>query len=81
IDRSTVDLDKGEMSFSLFDYDPKIETILDEDVDAFEKMERLSDAVGQAVFPDYLLKYIRCQRRSDSRPTGRSKSRPLLMRA
>ena len=59
IDRSTVDLDKGEMSFSLFDYDPKIETILDEDVDAFEKMERLSDAVGQAVFPDYLLKYIR----------------------
>jgi len=59
IDRSTVDLDKGEMSFSLFDYDPVIEGIIGENVDAFEKMDRLSAALGQGCFPDYLAKYIR----------------------
>ena len=59
IDRSTVDLDKGEMSFSLFDYDPTLEAIVDQHVDPFEKMERLSVALGKAAFPDYLMKYIR----------------------
>lgn len=70
IDRSTVDLDKGEMSFSLFEFDPKLEVILNDNVDAFEKMERLSDAVGPAVFPDYLLKYIRRTSLSGSSTIG-----------
>jgi hypothetical protein len=58
------------MSFSLFEFDPKLEVILNDNVDAFEKMERLSDAVGPAVFPDYLLKYIRRTSLSGSSTIG-----------
>lgn len=70
IDRSTVDLDKGEMLFSLFDYDPAVEAIIDEKIDAFEKMDRLSMALGQGCFPDYLVKYIRRTSLSGSSTIG-----------
>jgi hypothetical protein len=59
IDRSTVDLDRGEMSFSLFDYDAKIEEIIANKTSAFDTMERLADVLGEAAFPEYLRRYIR----------------------
>jgi hypothetical protein len=59
IDRSTVDLDRGEMSFSLFDYKPDIETVIAENTAAFDKMEKLAALLGEAAFPEYLRRYIR----------------------
>ncbi len=58
IDKSTVDLDRGEMLFSLFDFSDEVEEILDGGLETFEKLERLSDVLGPAL-PDYVLKYIR----------------------
>lgn len=58
IDKSTVDLDRGEMLFSLFDYNAAVDAILNSDSDGFEKLDQLSEALGVA-FPDYVLKYIR----------------------
>ena len=59
IDRSTVDLDKGEMSFSLFAFNDDIAEIANSSVDAFEKLDRLAKLLGPSAFPDYLLRYIR----------------------
>lgn len=58
IDRSTVDLDRGEMSFSLFDYMPEIETIIGQNQPAFDTMEKLAAILGDAAFPEYLRRYI-----------------------
>jgi hypothetical protein len=58
IDRSTVDLDRGEMSFSLFDYRSEIEGILSQNVSPFEKMEQIANIVGEGAFPEYLQRYI-----------------------
>lgn len=59
IDRSTVDLDKGEMSFSLFDYRQEVDLLLAEKISSLEKMERLSELLGPSAFPDYLLRYVK----------------------
>lgn len=59
IDRSTVDLDRGEMSFSLFDYKPEVEDIIAGSMPAFDKMERLAAVLGEGAFPEYLRRYIR----------------------
>jgi hypothetical protein len=59
IDRSTVDLDRGEMSFSLFNYEPEVENIIGERSSAFDKMERLAAVLGEAAFPEFLRRYIR----------------------
>lgn len=59
IDRSTVDLDRGEMSFSLFDYTAEVEAALSEAGVPFEVMERLAAVVGKDAFPDYLARFIR----------------------
>lgn len=59
IDRSTVDLDRGEMSFSVFDYKPEIDDALAKPVTAFDKMEMLATILGEDAFPEYLRRYIR----------------------
>jgi Z1 domain len=58
IDRSTVDLDRGEMSFKLFDYNPEIEAILALNIVAIEKMVKLAAILGNGAFPEYLRRYI-----------------------
>lgn len=59
IDRSTVDLDRGEMSFSLFEFNDRIDEITNSSADAFTKMDQLSKLLGPSAFPEYLLRYIR----------------------
>lgn len=59
IDRSTVDLDRGEMSFSLFDYNDEINNIVQSSLDNFEKLDQISGLLGPSAFPEYLLRYIR----------------------
>jgi len=58
IDRSTVDLDRGEMSFSLFDYKPEIENIITKSGSAFDKIDQLASILGAGAFPKYLQRYI-----------------------
>lgn len=57
IDRSTVDLDRGEMSFTLFSYSPEIAA-------AFmgasaTPLDELTSLLGPTAFPDYLVRYIK----------------------
>jgi hypothetical protein len=59
IDRSTVDLNRGEMSFSIFKYKSNIEDIVNGSASSFEKIEALAKLVGDAAFPEYLIRYIR----------------------
>jgi hypothetical protein len=59
IDRSTVDLDRGEMSFSLFDYSSNIEQIARSSRAPIETLDSLAGMIGSAAFPDYLLRYIK----------------------
>lgn len=58
IDRSTVDLNRGEMSFSLFDYDPKIEVLHEKQMASRQKMDALAKIIGDSAFPDYVRRYI-----------------------
>lgn len=58
IDRSTVDLDRGEMSFPLFDYSDEVETILDSPGSVDDRLNALAGLLGPAL-PDYLLRYIK----------------------
>lgn len=60
IDKTTVSMDSGEMSFELFGYVPsQIEGITESNVPSFEKLEQLSHILGDAHLPKYLKDYIR----------------------
>jgi len=58
IDNSTVDLNRGEMSFQLFDYSDDIDTLVTSDESSIAIMEKLAKRVGDGAFPLYLRKYI-----------------------
>ena len=58
IDRSTVDLDRGEMAFQIFEYTPEIDAIVEHSGLSFEKMDRLAALIGDSAFPTYLRRYI-----------------------
>lgn len=58
IDRSSVDLDRGEMSFALFDFDPKIDAIAGGGGTNYAKVSRLAKLLGETALPDYLRRYL-----------------------
>jgi hypothetical protein len=59
IDKTHVSVDKGEMSFALFDFDrPAVEAILSQNNTQLKKAQALSKLLGNACLPDYLLNYI-----------------------
>jgi hypothetical protein len=58
IDRSTVDLDRGEMAFHLFDFDDRYDAIARSDADVISKLDQLSATFENAVFPGYLKEFI-----------------------
>lgn len=61
IDRATVNMDSGEMSFQLFQFAPKAvhEIVNDSRIGAVEKLERLRHNLGDAALPEYLISFIR----------------------
>jgi hypothetical protein len=60
IDRSTVDLNKGEMSFPLFEVDlARIAQILGQGSSNISRLEQLAEALGDKAFPSFLLNYIK----------------------
>ena len=58
IDRSTVDLDKAEMSFPIFDYDPRIDKVASDIKEPAEIIDALAALIG-AGFPQYLQTFLR----------------------
>lgn len=58
IDRSTVDVDRGEMSFHLFDYSTEYDNIVSQEIGVVEKLERISALLGSNVFPGYLKEFM-----------------------
>lgn len=58
IDRSTVDINRGEMGFHLFDSTDEYNHIVAQQLTVAEKMERVSKLLGEAAFPLYLQEYV-----------------------
>ena len=58
IDRSTVDLDRGEMSFSIFDFDPEVDGAVASAASPADQIAALGDWLGDAAFPRYLRDFI-----------------------
>ena len=58
IDRSTVDLDRGEMSFALFDFDPRLDQVAGTGKSSVQKLADFASLLGDAEFPTYLRRYI-----------------------
>jgi hypothetical protein len=58
IDRSTVDVDRGEMGFHLFDFDLRYDDIAKSGVSALQKLEQVAALIGNEAFPGYLKEFI-----------------------
>jgi hypothetical protein len=64
VDKSTVDIDRGEMAFALFDYSPAVEEAVSGPASVSEKLDQLAAVLGDDAFPAYLRRFI--QRTSTS---------------
>ena len=59
IDKTTVDMDSGEMSFEIFNYEDDIERIIrDESKKSLEKLKILQGKLTSAKIPKYLVSFI-----------------------
>ncbi len=58
IDKSTVDIDRGEMSFALFKFVPMIDQIVLGEGDMIGKLDALKKLIGDDGFPGYLREFI-----------------------
>jgi hypothetical protein len=58
IDKANVLLDRGEMSFPIFDYSDDLELIIKGTNDPLASLKQLQERVGNDALPDYLLQYV-----------------------
>lgn len=59
IDKTHVLVDKGEMSFALFDFDTQtIEEITNQEIKPIQKIKALAELLGKNCLPGYLINYI-----------------------
>jgi hypothetical protein len=58
IDRSTVDVNRGEMAFHLFDFDTRYDAIAKSRDGVVQKLDQLAAAFGDGVFPGYLKEFM-----------------------
>jgi len=60
IDKTTVAMDSGEMSFEIFDYDSSIEKLAaNTELGSFDKLKKMRTKLGDARLPDYLIRFIK----------------------
>lgn len=60
IDRARVEFDRGEMSFGMFDFAPQMDEVAaNTALDGEAKLGALRALVGDAAFPEYLLRYVK----------------------
>ena len=58
IDKTTVQMDSGEMSYEIFDLTNEIENIFSSDIVPLEKMKRLRNELGDNKLPLHLINFI-----------------------
>jgi hypothetical protein len=58
INNATVALDKGEMSFQMFDYSPGLEALLLIDQTSVKTLRELKEQIGTRALPEFLIDYI-----------------------
>lgn len=58
IDKATVQLDKGEMAFGLFDYNEEIASFTENSYSSIEKLKELQKIVGEKALPSFLIDFI-----------------------
>lgn len=75
IDQSTVDLNRGEMSFGLFSYSDATAQILKSTEKPAEKLRQLQESLGDHALPTYLRRFI--ERTSISQPNALYVHAPL----
>jgi Z1 domain/SWI2/SNF2 ATPase len=59
INKATVALDKGEMSFGMFDYTIELDNIVLQNQSNADTLAALRDAVGNDALPGFLIEYIK----------------------
>ena len=59
IDRSTVDIDRGEMAFAVFDFRDEFDDFVEAPVPNSQKLERLASSLGDDAFPAHVVEFIR----------------------
>jgi Z1 domain/Type III restriction enzyme, res subunit len=58
IDKANVDLDRGEMSFPIFDYTDEVQLINQRANDPLVCLRQLQEEIGTDALPEYLIRYI-----------------------
>ena len=59
INKTTVDMDSGEMGFEMFDYNPEVENIInDADILSIAKLKRIAGIIGDDRIYPYLIDFI-----------------------
>lgn len=58
IDQANVSLDKGEMSFKIFEYDQSLEQVITGSASPIQRLRALQARIGNEAVPDYLIRYI-----------------------
>jgi hypothetical protein len=59
IDKTNILVDRGEMSFDLFAFDPdRINSIVAQNITPLRKVKALSELLGKQCLPDYLINYM-----------------------
>jgi len=58
IDEANVSLDRGEMSFSLFEYDPQLTQLIATPQPPIQKLRAVQRRIGDKALPDYVIRYV-----------------------
>jgi hypothetical protein len=59
INKATVALDKGEMSFGMFDYSSDLDAIVLDDQTSIETLEKLRNKIGSDALPMFVIEYVK----------------------
>ncbi len=58
IDQANVALDRGEMSFRLFDYDDRLVDVIRSSMPPLQKLREMQHHIGDKALPDYVIRYV-----------------------
>lgn len=58
IDKTTIQMDSGEMSYEIFDYTKNIDNLITGDIVLMEKLKRLRKELGDSKLPPHLIGFI-----------------------
>lgn len=59
IDKSTVDIDRGEMSFAIFDFDASLDDLVEGSLKNSQKLDELGKRLGENALPSYIITFIK----------------------